>query len=104
MKTPHPHSRSRIHELPTDRRRRLDRVLASSLRDPDPPDLVGFIITGAVLGAIAEILPLDFLTGIDDWIQLGASLGAAIGYLMTASRRRSHRILSQLHAEGSHEP
>ena len=38
-----------------------------------------YALIGAAIGAVLEILPLDTVTGIDDWVEIGAALGAWVG-------------------------
>jgi hypothetical protein len=34
---------------------------------------------------------LDTITGVDDWVEVGAALGATIGYVVTAKERRTRK-------------
>ena len=62
-------------------------------------DLAGYTVAGALIGAVCEILPLDTVTGVDDWVEVGAAFGAAVGYFVTRKERQSRKDIEQIIAE-----
>lgn len=82
----------RMHRrLPPDRQDEFVRRIRERLRHVQVDDLAGYTIIGALIGAIGEILPLDTVTGIDDWVEVGAALGATIGYSITGRERQARK-------------
>jgi hypothetical protein len=59
-------------------------------------DITGCVIAGALLGSLCEILPLDTLTGIDDWVEIGAALGAWAGYARSSRERAMRKELQRI--------
>lgn len=83
------------HQLPRDKQAEFAGRIRERLRGLQVDDLAGFTIAGALLGAVCEILPLDTLTGIDDWVEVGAALGATLGYVLTRRERRARHDVEQ---------
>jgi hypothetical protein len=80
----------KIHDqLGPDQRHEFLQRIRERLNAVETDDVVGFTIVGAFLGALCEILPLDTITGIDDWVETGAALGASWGYLSGQRRKQS---------------
>ena len=78
---------------------RLSQQLAHIEMDP----MLGYTVAGAFCGTLCELLPLDTLTGVDDWVEIGATMGAVIGYARSAQERRLKRqILDILDKEVRH--
>ena len=91
----------KIHgKLPPEKRAEFAARVRERLRYLRFDDLAGYTITGALLGAICEILPLDFVTGIDDWVEVGAALGATVGYALTKRQRQTRQEIEQAHCRG----
>ena len=76
--------------------------IKTRLRDVEIEGIAGFTIAGALLGAVGEILPLDTLTGIDDWVEVGAALGATAGYLDSARHKSITQIEKVIQEELHH--
>lgn len=89
-----------IHNrLPPEKRADFAQRIRERFRNLQFHDLAGYTITGALLGAICEILPLDMITGIDDWVEVGAALGATVGCALTSRRRQVLKEIEQAIAE-----
>jgi hypothetical protein len=88
------------HErLPRDKKAEFVRRIRLRFQALQVNDLMGYTIMGALIGAICELLPLDTVTGVDDWVQVGAALGATIGYTRTSRERQARREAEQIIAE-----
>lgn len=89
-----------IHsKLPPEKRAEFVHRIRERLSVLQVDDLAGYTIAGALVGAICEILPLDTVTGIDDWIEVGAAFGAAVGYIVTRKERQTRKDIEQIIAE-----
>jgi len=83
---------SRINEtLPPEKRAEFARRIRERFKTLQIDDLAGYTIAGALVGVVCEALPLDTITGVDDWVEVGAALGAAVGYVATARERRTRK-------------
>jgi hypothetical protein len=78
-------------KLPPEKRAEFARRIRERFKTLQIDDLAGYTIAGALVGAVCEALPLDTITGVDDWVEVGAALGATIGYVVTAKERRTRR-------------
>ena len=82
-------------KLPRDCRGRFVEAFRRNLPSVELENTIGCAILGAMFGAVMEILPgMETLTGIDDWVEVGAAVGAWVGY---ARDRRDHDEKQQLH-------
>jgi hypothetical protein len=89
-----------IHsKLPPEKRAEFVRRMGERLSVLQLDDLAGYTIAGALVGAVCEILPLDTVTGIDDWIEVGAAFGAAIGYVVTRKGRQARNDIQRIITE-----
>ena len=89
-----------VHDkLPPDKRAEFAARIRLRLQHLQLDDLAGYAIVGALVGAVCEILPLDTITGIDDWVEVGAALGAAVGYVVTRKERQARHDIEQIIAE-----
>lgn len=87
----------KIHDkLGPDQRHEFLQRIRNRLTAIETDDVVGFTIVGAFVGALCEILPLDTITGIDDWVETGAALGASWGYLNGQRRKQSTREIERI--------
>ena len=57
---------------------------------------MGYTIIGALVGGVCEIFRLDTITGIDDWVEIGAVLGAAIGFVATQKERKARNQIERI--------
>ena len=81
--------------LPENCRDRFVAAVRRNMPSVELENTIGCAILGAMFGAIMEILPgMDRVTGIDDWVEVGAAVGAWVGY---ARDRRDHDEQKQLH-------
>ena len=81
--------------LPHDCRDRFVAAVRRNMPSVELENTIGCAILGAMFGAVMEILPgMDRVTGIDDWVEVGAAVGAWVGY---ARDRRDHDEKQQLH-------
>ena len=87
------------HKLPPEKRAEFVGRIRQRLSYLHVDDLAGYTIVGALVGAVCEALPLDTITGIDDWVELGAALGAAVGYVVTRKERQARKDIEQVIAE-----
>ena len=85
--------------LPPEKRAEFVGRIRQRLSYLQVDDLAGYTVAGALVGAICEILPLDTVTGIDDWVEVGAALGAAVGYVVTRKERQARKDVEQIIAE-----
>lgn len=74
--------------VPAAKREQFTRNIRAHLESIEIDSLTGCVIAGSLVGAICEALPLDTLTGIDDWVEIGAALGGFVGYGRTAHQRK----------------
>ena len=82
-------------KLPHDCRDRFVEAVRRNLPSVELENTIGCAILGAMFGAVMEILPgMDRVTGIDDWVEVGAAVGAWVGY---ARDRRDRDEQKQLH-------
>ena len=74
--------------LPENCRDRFVAAVRRNMPSVELENTIGCAILGAMFGAVMEILPgMDRVTGIDDWVEVGAAVGAWVGY---ARDRRDH--------------
>jgi hypothetical protein len=79
--------------LPPANRQRFAEIISRELDKLGMENTLKFTVTGAAIGVIFEVLPLDRVTGIDDWVQVGTALGAWVGLAGTPGtgpRERHH--------------
>ena len=65
--------------LPSNCQQRFSQVISEELDKLEMDNTLKYAVIGACIGTIFEILPLDNITGIDDWVEIGAALGAWAG-------------------------
>src|ERR1019366_8340197 len=87
------------NRLPPEKRAEFIGRIRQRLSYLQVDDLAGYTIMGALVGAVCEILPLDTITGVDDWLEVGAAVGAAVGYVVTRKERQARRDVEQIIAE-----
>src|SRR6266571_4706611 len=78
-------------KLPPEKRAEFVGRIRERFRSLQIDDLAGYTIAGAMVGVVCDVLPLDTITGVDDWVEVGAALGAAIGYVATAKERQARK-------------
>ena len=82
----------RVREkLPPEKRAQFVRRIRERFTALQIDDLAGYTIAGALVGVVCQALPLDTITGVDDWVEVGAAVGAAIGYAATAKERQTRK-------------
>jgi hypothetical protein len=87
----------KIHDqLGPDQRHEFINRIRDRLNSVEIDDVVGYTIVGSFVGAILEILPLDTITGIDDWVEAGAAIGAAWGWHKGQCRKLSPREIERI--------
>lgn len=79
-----------------EKREEFARNIRTHLEAIEIDDLAGFVIAGSVAGAFCELLPLDVITGVDDWVEIGAAVGGLIGYARTSQQRRLRKQLQEV--------
>ena len=79
--------------VPPEKRDEFAKNIRAKLEAIEIDDLAGYVIAGSAIGAVCELLPLDTITGVDDWVEVGAALGGLVGYVRTAQQRRMRREL-----------
>jgi len=97
--------------LPGDCQQRFAEVISQELGKLAMENTLKYALMGAALGVVCEILPLDNITGIDDWVEIGAVLGAWVGLALDMKVRDERqgardlilRALKEALEEGSHE-
>jgi hypothetical protein len=82
--------------LPANKREQFSRNIRIHFEKLAMDDLAGCTIAGALLGSAAELLPLDMITGVDDWVEIGASLGAWVGYARSSKERQIRREIQRI--------
>jgi hypothetical protein len=82
--------------LPKDKREQFARNIRLHFETIEMDDLAGWTISGALVGSLCEILPLDMITGVDDWVEVGATLGACVGYARSNKERKIRREIQQI--------
>ena len=82
--------------IPVEKREEFARNIRTHLEAIEIDDLAGFVIAGSVVGAICELLPLDTITGVDDWVEIGAALGGLVGYVRTSQQRRMRKQMQDI--------
>lgn len=82
--------------IPPEKREEFASNIRTHLEAIEIDDLAGYIIAGSVVGAICELLPLDTITGVDDWVEIGAALGGLVGYVRTSQQRRLRKQLQEI--------
>jgi hypothetical protein len=82
--------------VPAAKREEFARNMRTHLEAIELDDLAGYVIAGSVIGAICELLPLDTVTGVADGVEIGAALGALIGYARTSQQRRLRKQLQDI--------
>ena len=85
--------------LPPDKRAQFADRIRERLGSLQVDDLIGYTIAGALVGAVCDILPLSTITRVDDWVEVGAALGAAVGYVVTRKERETRKDVEQIIAE-----
>jgi hypothetical protein len=83
-------------KVPAEKREEFARNIRTHLEAIEIDDLAGYIIAGALAGAILDVLPLGYITGVDDWVEVGAAVGGLVGYLRTSQQRRMRRELQEI--------
>ena len=83
-------------KLPPEKREEFARNMRTHLEAIEIDDLAGFVIAGSVAGAFCELLPLDVITGVDDWVEIGAAVGGLVGYARTSQQRRLRKQLQEV--------
>jgi len=74
--------------LPADKQDRFVSAIRSRLSDLENENIVYGALFGAAVGALMEALPgVETITGIDDWVEVGAALGAWRGYVKDKKER-----------------
>ena len=69
------------NRIPAERRERFTQAVSVRLDSLQSENTLYGALAGAALGAIMEALPgVETITGIDDWVEVGAALGAWVGY------------------------
>ena len=68
--------------LPPACRQRFAEVIGREIGKLEMENTLKYAVLGAAIGVIFEILPLDRITGIDDWVEIGAALGAWTGFAL----------------------
>jgi hypothetical protein len=83
--------------LPANCRQRFAEVIARELGKLEMENTLKYAVVGAAIGVIFEILPLDRITGIDDWVEIGAALGAwtglALDWKAREERQRTREVI-----------
>jgi hypothetical protein len=82
--------------VPQEKQEQFARNIRLHFEAVEMDDLAGCTIAGALLGSLCEILPLDVLTGVDDWVEIGAALGAWIGYARSSKERQIRREIQTI--------
>ena len=82
--------------LPPEKRAAFVSRVRDRLNGLQLDDLAGYAIAGALVGAICDILPIGAATGVDDWTEVGAALGAAVGYVVTRKERQARKDVEQI--------
>lgn len=82
--------------IPAEKRAQFTRNIRTHLEAIEMDDLTGCVIAGSVLGAVCELLPLDTITGVDDWVEIGAAVGGLVGYGRTARQRRTRQQIQAI--------
>ena len=82
--------------VPPDKQQQFARNIRFQLENLAFDDLAGCTIAGALLGSLCELLPLDVLTGVDDWVEIGAALGAWVGYARSSRERQMRKDLQRI--------
>ena len=72
--------------FPPERREAFSRAVNSRIDSLGSVDTAGYALTGAVIGVVIDAIPgTGFIS--DDWVEIGAALGAWVGY----SKNRKER-------------
>lgn len=82
--------------LPSDKREQFARNIRLHFEKLTMDDMAGCTIAGALLGSAAELLPLDVVTGVDDWVEIGAALGAWVGYARSSRERQLRKEIQRI--------
>lgn len=82
--------------IPVEKQEQFARNIRVHFEKLAMDDLAGCTIAGALLGSLCEILPLDTLTGIDDWVEVGAALGAWVGYARSSKEREVRKQIQEI--------
>jgi hypothetical protein len=80
-------------KVPPEKRREVMEKLRHRLGSIDVESTMEGALIGAVIGAICEVLPLSKLTGIDDFVEVGAAIGAYAGHLRERRKRGDRQDL-----------
>ena len=83
-------------KIPAEKQEQFARNIRQHLEALEMDDMVGCTILGALVGTVCEVLPLDTVTGIHDWVEIGATLGAWIGYARSAKERKLRKQIQQM--------
>jgi hypothetical protein len=82
--------------IPAERQAQFASNVREHLEALEMDDMVGCTIAGALVGTVCEILPLDTITGIHDWVEIGATLGAWIGYARSTKERKLRKEIQRM--------
>ena len=90
--------------LPADRQAQFASSIRTRLSVFDHEHVVYGTLLGGVLGALMEALPgVETITGIDDWVEVGAALGAWLGYAKDKKEREMRERMVMAMKEALHE-
>ena len=82
--------------LPESCRERFVEIISEEIGKLEMENTLKYALIGAAIGAIFEILPLDSITGIDDWVEIGAALGAWAGFALDWKAREERQQTKDL--------
>lgn len=83
-------------KVPAEKREEFARNIRAHLEAIEIDDLVGYVIAGSVIGAVLDVLPLSYISGVDDWVEVGAAIGGLVGYVRTSQQRRMRKELQEV--------
>lgn len=90
--------------LPADKQDRFVGAIRNRLSDLECENTVYGALLGGALGALMEALPgVETITGIDDWVEVGAALGAWRGYVQDKKEREQREKMVVAIKEALHE-
>ena len=90
--------------LPVDRQDRFAGAVRSRIAQMEYENTVKGALVGGAIGAVLEILPgLNTITGIDDWVEVGAALGAWVGHGLDQRDRERREMAANAVREALHE-
>jgi hypothetical protein len=89
-------------KFPENKREAFSRAIGSRLESLASTDTASYALTGALIGAVIDAIPLSGFIS-DDWVEIGAALGAWVGYSKDRKQREERERIKLIVEESIKE-